>query len=90
MLTLSAHAADRTWARDDVLWLNRVTYGISSTTLDEYHRLGRGRFLVAQLSPRDNPLPAPIAHEIATLEISHEDGAQLLSDLVASVSISIR
>ena len=39
--------------REDVLWLNRVTYGINTSTLAEYRRLGRSAFLREQLAPRD-------------------------------------
>jgi uncharacterized protein (DUF1800 family) len=59
--------------RDDTLWLERVTFGFDSTSVDEYRRLGRRRFLDHQLDDRDTALPAPIAAQIAALEVSRAD-----------------
>src|SRR5712671_3926493 len=61
----------------DVLWINRVTYGVNSETLAEYESLGRVAYLNKQLT-YDASLPPQIAAQIAALEISHEDVAQLL------------
>jgi len=57
--------------REDMLWLERVSFGLDSATVADYRRLGRARFLDAQLHPGDASLPAPIAAQIDAMEISH-------------------
>jgi uncharacterized protein (DUF1800 family) len=69
--------------REDALWLERVTFGLDSSSVAEYHRLGRERFLEHQLSARDSVLPAPIDAQIAALQVSRADPAQWLADLNA-------
>jgi len=66
-----------------MLWLGRVTYGPTTATLAQYQKLGRKKFLATQLHPGDLSLPAPVADQIAALEISHTDGATLLARAVA-------
>src|SRR5262249_3980288 len=66
-------------SRQDVQWLDRVTYGPTTATVEEYRKLGRRRFLEEQLHPRNLRLPQPAADEIGALEISHKDGAELLT-----------
>jgi hypothetical protein len=61
-------------SRDDLLWLNRVTYGADSATVANYARLGRRQFLEQQLAPRDAGLPPAVAEQIARLAISDEPG----------------
>jgi uncharacterized protein (DUF1800 family) len=68
---------------DDTLWLERVTFGISSLTVSDYQRLGRERFLERELAARDAVLPAPIAAQIGALEIAHADPAQWLAEVNA-------
>lgn len=65
--------------RQDMLWLQRVTFGLDSRSVADYRRLGRGQFLEQQLAARDGALPAPIAAQIDALEISHQDDVQLLA-----------
>jgi uncharacterized protein (DUF1800 family) len=83
-LTTIFAAALPTWAlggelsRQDIQWLDRVTYGPTSATVDEYLKLGRRRFLNEQLHPQDVRLPQSAATQIAALEISHSSNAQLL------------
>jgi uncharacterized protein (DUF1800 family) len=62
-------------SKEDVQWLDRVTYGPTAATIDEYLRLGRRRFLEEQLHPRDARLPGTISAQIDALEISHSDAA---------------
>src|SRR5215469_709555 len=71
-------AAGAELSRQDALWLERITYGPSTATLNEYLKLGRRRFLEAQLHPRDQRLPPEIAAEIEALQVSHLSAAQLL------------
>jgi len=58
-------AALPTWAagsqlsRQDIEWLDRVTYGPTTATLDEYVKVGRRRFLNEQLHPKEVRLPQP-------------------------------
>ena len=65
--------------REDTLWLDRVTFGLDSANVAEYRRIGRERFLDRQLAAGDGPLPAPIAAQIAALEVTHADPAQSLA-----------
>jgi uncharacterized protein (DUF1800 family) len=73
-----------TWAatqlsQQDVQWLDRVTYGPSTVTVDEYLKLGRRRFLDEQLHPHSVQLPAFVAAEINALDSSRQNGAELLA-----------
>ena len=69
--------------REDIQWLDRVTYGPTTVTVDEYVKLGRRRFLNEQLHPGDVRLPQPAAAQIAALEISHRSSAELLATVYA-------
>jgi hypothetical protein len=66
----AATFASPTLARQDILWLDRITYGPTSATLERYLKLGRRRFLDEQLHPRDQQLPAAVAAQLDALEIS--------------------
>lgn len=74
-----------TWAmsselsREDIQWLDRVTYGPSTATVEEYRKLGRRRFLDEQIHPKDVHLPQPAADQIAALDLSHAKAAELLA-----------
>ena len=76
---LPAWAVSAELSRQDIQWLERVTYGPTTGTVEEYRKLGRRRFLDEQLHPGNLRLPQPVADEIGALEISHEDGAELLA-----------
>ena len=76
---LPAWAVSGELSRQDIQWLDRVTYGPSTGTVNEYLKLGRRRFLDEQLHPKNLRVPQPAADEIDALEISHEDGAELLA-----------
>ena len=67
-------------ARDDVAWLNRITYGVSSTTVARFGTEGRRKFLQEQLTSPAT-LPAAVSEQIQKLEISHVDGATLLREV---------
>ena len=69
--------------RQDTLWLQRVTFGLDSRGVADYRRLGRARFLARQLDARDGELPAPIAAQIAALEVSHAEPLQWLAEVNA-------
>ena len=80
-LTLPAWAISGELSRQDVQWLERVTYGPDTATLNEYQKLGRRRFLTKQLHPGDARLPPEVNAEVSSLEISHQSGAELLAYL---------
>ncbi|MEJ0038211.1 MAG: DUF1800 domain-containing protein [Gammaproteobacteria bacterium] len=75
-----AASTPRDLARDDVAWLNRITYGVSSTTAERFRADGRRKFLQEQLASAAT-LPAPISQQIQALEISHVEGATLLREV---------
>jgi uncharacterized protein (DUF1800 family) len=66
--------------RQDTLWLERASFGLDSASLASYRQLGRERYLDRQLHPGEAVLPAPIAAEIAALEVSHADPVKWLAD----------
>ena len=74
----SARAAGATLSREDALWLERVTYGLTTATVSEYLKLGRRRYLDEQLHRRDPRLPPQIAAQIDALQVSHSSASQLL------------
>src|SRR5882724_288672 len=76
---LPTWAAGSGLSRQDIQWLDRVTYGPTTATVDEYVKLGRRRFLSEQLRPRDVSLPPSAATQIDALEISHHSNAELLA-----------
>ena len=79
-MTLPAWAAaSSALSHEDVQWLDRVTYGPDTATLSEYQKLGRRRFLEEQLHPGKVRLPPEVNAEIDSLEISHQDGPELLA-----------
>jgi uncharacterized protein (DUF1800 family) len=84
-LAVAGAAVLPTWAmgselsREDIQWLDRVTYGPSTATVEEYRKLGRRRFLDEQLHPKDVHLPQPAADQVAALDISGANPADLLA-----------
>jgi uncharacterized protein (DUF1800 family) len=70
--------------RDDVLWLDRLGFGLDSQIVADYRRLGRNRLLEQQLDARNNALPPPIASQIDAMDISHSDPSQRLADIQAA------
>jgi uncharacterized protein (DUF1800 family) len=75
-----AAAALPVFHRDDMLWLERVTFGLDSVSVAEYRRLGRERYLDRQLASQDTA-PPPIAAAIDSLEVTHADALQLLIEV---------
>ena len=73
--------------REDTLWLERASFGLDSASIASYRLLGRERFLDRQLHPEEAALPAPIAAEIAVLEVSHADPAKWLADVNAQYKL---
>lgn len=77
-----AAAALPVFRRQDLLWLQRVSFGIDSASVAQLYGLGRERYLDRQLEGREM-LPAPVAAELAALQISHTDPAATLADIRA-------
>jgi uncharacterized protein (DUF1800 family) len=76
--THSAEAQQR-----DLLWLERITYGPTTASVERYLDLGRRRFLDEQLSSGDPGLPEAITRQIDTLEVSHVTAQQQLAHVAA-------
>ncbi|MFI4889697.1 MAG: DUF1800 domain-containing protein [Steroidobacterales bacterium] len=72
-------AASPELSRSDILWLERTSFGINSVSVQSYRRLGRERFLEAQLLVRDPVLPALIGAQLAALEVAHTDPLQAIA-----------
>jgi uncharacterized protein (DUF1800 family) len=69
--------------REDMLWLDRVTFGVDSVSVAAYRQLGRERFLDRELSSSDAALPAPIAAQIDALDVGRADPLQSLAAINA-------
>ena len=67
--------------RQDAAWLERVDFGLDSRSLTDYRSSGRVRYLDAQLHPGPDSLPPAIASQVALLEGTPADTAQLLKSL---------
>lgn len=65
---------------DDIRWLNRITYGLDSVTLEKYRLLGRKAYLEEQLKPTDEALPAQAQKAIDGMTISQKSASQLLAE----------
>ena len=80
---IGAHAADATnmgLKREDVLWLDRVTYGLDTATVARFRELGKGRFLDEQLAAKNDTLPPAIQAQIDGLSITKAPITKLLAD----------
>ena len=78
----STAAALPVFQRQDMFWLERVSFGIDSSSVAELHRLGRERYLDRQLAGHD-ALPAPVAAELAALEVTHLDPVRSIAEVNA-------
>src|SRR5579862_9266063 len=75
MLGASVIAGVPSLSRGDVRWLNRVTFGIDTSTVARYQRLGREKFLDEQLhAPAADP--DYLASELRGLPITHQTAAE--------------
>jgi len=79
-----AHAADTTLQGEDALWIDRITYGLDTSTVERFARLGRRGFLNEQLSGKNDVLPAPVQAQIDALDISRVPARQLLAEEVTA------
>jgi len=71
-------AGDPPLSRQDILWLDRLTYGPTTPVIQQYLKLGRRRFLDEQLHPSSLHLPPVVAAQIQALEVAHSDPAIVL------------
>ncbi|SFW24562.1 DUF1800 domain-containing protein [Luteibacter sp. UNCMF366Tsu5.1] len=74
-----AFAADKPLSQEDTEWLDRVTFGLDTATVASYRDLGRRRFLEAQLHPKTDALPQPIAAQIAGFDVMKTPPETLLA-----------
>ena len=72
-----AFAADKPLSQEDTEWLDRVTFGLDTATVASYRDLGRRRFLEAQLHPKTDALPQPIAAQIAAIDVPGRDRSRV-------------
>ena len=70
-------------ARDDALWLARITYGIDSASVAHYQQLGRRGYLDEQLSGKNDALPPAIAQEIAQMPVRQSKSLDILETVAA-------
>ncbi len=68
----------------DVLWLDRITYGVNSSSLAAFEQMGRRDYLDAQLAARDERLPQAVQAQIDAMPISHQTMADDIAKLVAA------
>jgi uncharacterized protein (DUF1800 family) len=74
----SRPAADRhALTADDLRWLNRVTFGITSDIVARYRAAGRSRFLDEQLHPLAGDAPE-LAADLAAIPTTHRSARDLL------------
>jgi len=67
----AAVSSPKPLTRGDLRWLSRVTFGIDKATIDAYRRLGREKFLDAQLqAPAADP--ADLAAAIAAIPVTQQ------------------
>ncbi|MGH8042507.1 MAG: DUF1800 domain-containing protein [Rudaea sp.] len=84
-LALAAAAqADPAPTHADMLWLNRITWGVDSATLAHFEQSGRQGFLDTQLAATDERLPAPIQAQIDAMPIAHLSIEDAIGKLVAA------
>jgi uncharacterized protein (DUF1800 family) len=80
-IVVLADAKPKPLTRPDLAWLDRVTFGIDPSAVSDYQRLGRERFLDAQLRPsEDSP---QLRAAIAALAISQQSAEQRLTGIRA-------
>ncbi len=66
---------------DDLVWINRITWGINLPAAQEYQHLGRAAWTEKQLTWQgDDALPPAIRDRIAAMPVSQTSLARLLSE----------
>ncbi|HEY6456747.1 MAG TPA: DUF1800 domain-containing protein, partial [Steroidobacteraceae bacterium] len=67
----------------DMLWLERLTFGVDSGVLAQYQKLGRNGYLEAQLRGADEHLPDAVARDLALLPSDQSDAAHIVQSIAA-------
>jgi uncharacterized protein (DUF1800 family) len=70
--------------REDVLWIDRLSFGLDTRIVADYRRFGRERMLERQLDDADHALPDAIASQIDVMEVAHVDVVQQLAGVQAA------
>jgi uncharacterized protein (DUF1800 family) len=79
---VTAHGSDASphpLTREDLRWVDRVTFGANSGTVARYQELGRARFLEEQLHPPSDD-PSDLAADIHALMVSRKSAADLMRE----------
>lgn len=66
---------------DDIRWLDRITYGINTDSLQHLRQVGRKNFLEEQLRASDDALPQPVGDAIAHLDLINRPLWDILQDV---------
>jgi uncharacterized protein (DUF1800 family) len=69
-------------APSDVQWLNRVTFGLNASSLEELRRRGRKSYLDWQLSPPET-VPPEVTAQLQALTATHTPPEQSLAQISA-------
>ncbi len=77
-----AQAASAALSSSDLDFLARVTYAPTTSTVADYRRAGQRGFIREQLDGVGE-LPPAVQQQVDALEISHRDGAALLTEAAA-------
>jgi uncharacterized protein (DUF1800 family) len=67
--------------RADTQWLERVTFGLDSTSVAEYRKLGRAGYLDEQLRPTGAPAALAVSEQLHALLAAQGDPVQTLQGL---------
>ncbi len=73
----AAPASGSALSAHDLALLNRITWGASAPSAEEFAQLGARRWLERQLTPGPDRLPAAAQREIDALQVSREPVAEL-------------
>ena len=77
---LMAHASDIEAGKQELQWLNRLTWGINRVTITQYHQQGRSAWLNDQLQMSDDQgLPDSVRQRIASMTISTTPMIELIA-----------
>jgi uncharacterized protein (DUF1800 family) len=66
--------------RQESLWLDRITFGPTTATVEEYLKLGQRRFLDQQLHPKDIQLPPGDSAELLAAVFKEQQRINTLTD----------
>ena len=81
LVALPAAARDAPLSKEDVAWLDRVTFGVDSATVARYRELGRRRFLDEQLHPKGDGLPADVRAQIDGFAVMKTPASTLVAQV---------